>query len=83
MLSVVNIAVLDIVKSFKFNVEELNFVISIFLIFFAVFIFFMGKFFDIFDRIKIFKIGFLLFIFLILMCVFLNMVEIFFVFCVL
>ncbi|ADQ05706.1 major facilitator superfamily MFS_1 [Caldicellulosiruptor owensensis OL] len=80
MSSAVNIAAPDIAKSFKLNAEELNLVISIFLIFSAAFILPMGKLSDTFDRTKIFKTGLLLFTLSTLMCALSNTVEILFVF---
>lgn len=80
MSSTVNIAAPDIAKSFKLNAEELNLVMSIFLIFSAAFILPMGKLSDTYDRTKIFKTGLLLFTLSTLMCALSNTVGILFVF---
>ncbi|WAM31770.1 MFS transporter [Caldicellulosiruptor naganoensis] len=68
MSSAVNIAAPDIAKRFNLVAENLNFVITIFLLFSAAFILPMGKLSDTFDRTKIFITGHVSFTLSTLMC---------------
>lgn len=68
MSSAINVAAPDIAKKFNLVAENLNMVITIFLLFSAAFILPMGKLSDTFDRTKIFITGLIFFTTSTLMC---------------
>ncbi|ABP66130.1 major facilitator superfamily MFS_1 [Caldicellulosiruptor saccharolyticus DSM 8903] len=80
MSSAINIAAPDIAKKFNLVAENLNLVITIFLLFSAAFILPMGKLSDTFDRTKIFITGLISFTISTLMCAIAPNITVLFIF---
>lgn len=80
MSSAVNIAAPDIARKFNLVAENLNLVITIFLLFSAAFILPMGKLSDTFDRTKIFITGLISFTISTLMCAIAPNILVLFIF---